>query len=258
MSRLARAWIPFAVASLLIIGIPGAVVVGVLWYQRSGVIETTLQPQAVRLGADPRTISVGVVWLEDGWCLGEFRARVTEMSSEVQVAMIHRQFTHGGNCAGVGTVYNTAWADVSLDAPIATRRVVRSGDDAELPILTQDEHFLRRHPVAGDISQFGGLNDNPPMALKMEMHITDAATLENLARQLGSLPPYPLGTFNCPFDDASYYVVDLNYATGGDTSLKINARGCAGVYVNGLKKPTAWAKPGQVDIFQLLDSLLHG
>ena len=78
MSRAIRAWIPFVIAALLIVGGPGALVVGVIWYQRSGVIETALQPQAalqpqiVRLGADPRTISVGFTWTEEGWCLGDF------------------------------------------------------------------------------------------------------------------------------------------------------------------------------------------
>src|SRR5579864_5786647 len=47
VSRAIRAWIPFVVAALLIVGVPGALVGGVLWYQRSGVIETALQPQVV-------------------------------------------------------------------------------------------------------------------------------------------------------------------------------------------------------------------
>jgi hypothetical protein len=258
VSHAIRAWIPFVIAALLIVGVPGALVVGVLWYQRSGVIETALQPQVIQLGADPRTISVGVKWTEEGWCLGEFQARATETSSGVRVAMIHRQFTHGGACAGVGTAYNTAWADVTLQAPIGTRAVVRSSDGTHLPVLTQDERFLRRHPVAADIKQFGGLNDNPPLALKKEAHIIDAAALVNLATQLDSLPSYPTGTIFCPNDDGSYYLVELDYATGGSTSLTINARGCTGVYMNGLKKPTAWALAGRVDIFPLLNSLLGG
>ncbi|MGA7912645.1 MAG: hypothetical protein WCC30_14030 [Candidatus Dormiibacterota bacterium] len=256
MSRAIRAWIPFVIAALLIVGVPGALVVGILWYQRSGVMETALQPQVVRLGADPRAISVGVTWTEEGWCLGDFQARATETSSEVRVAMIHRQFTHGGACAGVGTTYNTAWADVTLNAPVGTRAVVRSSDGTQLPVLTQDERFLRRHPVAADVKQFGGLNDNPPLALKKETQIIDAAALENLATQLDSLPPFPTGTIYCPNDDGSYYLVELDYATGGSTSLKIDARGCTGVYVNGLKKPTAWALSGTVNIFLLLNSLL--
>jgi hypothetical protein len=172
--------------------------------------------------------------------------------------MLHRQFTHGGNCAGVGTVYNTAWADVMLNTPIGTRAVVRSSDGSQLPVLSRDERFLRRHPIAADIKQFGGLNDNPPFALRREAHIVDASALENLATQLDSLPPFPPGTVNCPNDDGSYYLVELEYATGGSTSLEINARGCNGVYVNGLKKPTASALSGPVNTFPLLNSLLGG
>jgi hypothetical protein len=40
LGRPAWAWIPGLVAALLIIGVPAAIVVGVLLYQRSGVTET--------------------------------------------------------------------------------------------------------------------------------------------------------------------------------------------------------------------------
>lgn len=253
-----RAWIPFVIAALLIVGVPGALLLGILLHQRGGVTETAQQPQVVRLGADPRNISVGFTWTEEGWCLGDFQARATETLSEVRVAAIRRQFPDGGNCAGVGTAYNTAWADVTLNRPIGNRAVVRSNDGAQLPVLTQDERFLRRHPIAADIKQFGGFNDNPPLALKKEAHFIDAATLENLATQLDSLPPFPTGTILCPNDDGSYYLVELDYATGGSTALKINAGGCTGVYVNGLKKPTAWALSAAAHIFPLLDALLGG
>ncbi len=256
MSHSIRGWIPLAIAVLLIVGVPGALVAGALWYQRGGVTEAAVQPQVVRLGTDLHNISVGVTWTEDGWCLGEFQARAVETPSEVRVAVVHRQLTHGGACAGLGTAYNMAWADTTLNAPVGTRTVVRSSDGAQLPVLAQDERFLRRHPVAADIREFGGLNDNPPLALRKDAHIVDAAALERLATELDSLPPVPPGTFNCPNDDGSYYVVELDYATGGSTSLRINASGCKGVYLNGLKNPTAWALTGTVNIFPLLYSLL--
>jgi hypothetical protein len=79
-SQSIRGWLRFGLAALLIIGVPVAIVIGSRLYQLSGVIETTMQPQVVRLGTDPRTISVGVTWLEGGWCLGEFEARSTETS----------------------------------------------------------------------------------------------------------------------------------------------------------------------------------
>jgi hypothetical protein len=51
-------------------------------------------------------------------------------------------------------------------------------------------------------------------------------------------------------------VVELDYVVGGNTSLKINARGCQGVYVDGSAKAVAWALPGTVNIFRVLTSLL--
>src|ERR1700680_3578179 len=176
-----RSWLPFLVAALVVVGIPAGIVVGMRAYQLTGVIETAMQPQAVRLGADRQTISVGVTWLENGWCLGEFEANATETSSEIGVAVIHKQFPHGGNCAGVGTVYNTAWADVALKAQVGTRSVVRLIDGVPLPGL----------------------------GLKRQVRVTDQKVLENLAMQLDSLPPMPPGGFYCPNDDGSYYTVRL-------------------------------------------------
>jgi hypothetical protein len=142
LGRAARGWIPGLVAAFLIIGVPAAIVVGTLLYQRSGVTETSLQPQAVRLlpaGNDPRSVTVGVMWLKDGWCVGEFRAQATETASEVRLgSVIDRQYSHAA-CAGVGTVHNMAWADLTLKAPLGNRLVVRSSDGVTLPVLTADE-----------------------------------------------------------------------------------------------------------------------
>ncbi len=252
-----RSWLPSGVVPvLLVVGAPVAIVVGAQAYERTGVIETPIEPQIVKVGTDPRTISVGVTWLEDGWCLGEFEARATETSSEVRVAMVHRQFTHGGGCAGVGTVFNTAWAALTLKAPIGSRSVVRSSDLSPLPVLARDDSFLRRDPVNADIKQFGGLNDDPPHALKKEIRITDPIALRNLATELDSLPPFPQGTISCPLDDGSYYSVQLDYLAGGITLLNINARGCQGVYVDGSAQAGAWALPGTVDIFKVFASFL--
>jgi hypothetical protein len=209
------------------------------------------------LGIDPRGIAVGVTWLKDGWCLGEFQAQTTETASGLRLgSVIEREYSHGGGCAGVGTVYNTAWADVTLNAPLGDRLVVRSSDGAELPVLAREDQFIRKHPVSADIKQYGGLNDNPPLGLRKAIHITDSTALENLAMQLDSLPPYPTGIFNCPLDDGSYYLIDLNYAVGGDTSLKINAKGCQAVYVGESKKPVAWTLQAPTSIFGLLAELL--
>lgn len=259
MNHANRGLIPVVVRVAWIVGGTSALVAGVLWYQRTGLIETELQPQIARLSADPRNISVGATWTEGGWCIGEFQARATETPSEVRVAIFDREFTHGANCAGVGTVYNTAWADVTLKLPIGTRAIVRSSDGQHVPVLTQDEQFLRRHPIAADIKQFDGLNSNPPFALKREAHIIDPTSLGALATQLDSLPSFtPTRDLNCPNDDGAFYQVELDYPSEGATMLKINSYGCAGVYVNGLKKPTAQALSGRVNIFPLLNSLLSG
>lgn len=259
-SKTSRSWLAFGVVALLIIGVPAtvwAIGVGMLMYQRAGVTETPIQPQIVMLGTDPRTISVGVTWLEGGWCLGGFEARATETSNVVHVAMILRQFTHGdGACADVGTIYNTAWADVTLKAPVGSRSVVRSSDGVQLPVLAQGDRFIRKHPVSADIRQYGGVNDNPPLALKKMVHVTDPSALENLAMQLDSLPPYPVHRGSCPNDDGSSYLVDLNYVVGGGTSLRIHATGCQAVYEGESTKPIAWALDGPPGIFKFFTELL--
>ena len=116
--------------------------VGVLLYERSGVTATSLQPQPVRLlppGNDPRGVRVGVTWLKDGWCVGEFQAQATETATEVRLgSVIDRQSPHG-ICAGVGTANNMAWTDLTLKAPLGNRLVVRSSDGVTLPALTADE-----------------------------------------------------------------------------------------------------------------------
>jgi hypothetical protein len=100
------------------------------------------------------------------------------------------------------------------------------------------------------------LNDNPPLALKKAVHVTDPSALENLATQLDSLPPYPVHIGFCPNDDGSFYQVDLDYVVGGGTSLRIKARGCQAVYEGESKKPIAWALSGPPGIFNLLTELL--
>jgi hypothetical protein len=253
-----RRWLPFLVAAVVIVGIPAGIVVGMRAYQPSGVTETSIQPQAVRLGTDSRTISVGVTWLENGWCLGEFEASATETSSEIGVAVIHKRFPHGGNCAGVGTVYNTAWADVALNARVGTRSIVRSSDGVPLPVLGPNDRYIPTHPMSADIEQYGSLNDSPPLGLKRQAHVTDQKWLENLAMHLDSLPPIPPGGLACPNDDG-YYTVRLVYDVGGDESLKISANGCQEVYVNGMSSATAataWALPNHGAIYSVLNSLL--
>jgi hypothetical protein len=142
--RPAPGWIPALVATFLIVGVPAVIVVGILRYQRNGVSETSLQPQAVRLlppGNDPRGVTVGVTWLKDGWCVGEFHAQATETATEVRLGpVIDRQYPNG-ICAGVGSDHKMAWADLTLKAPLGKRSVVRSSDGVALPVFTADENI---------------------------------------------------------------------------------------------------------------------
>lgn len=48
------------------------------------------------------------------------------------------------------------------------------------------------------------------------------------------------------------------YVVAGDTSLRINARGCEAVYEDESKKPIAWALQTPPGIFDLLTELLAG
>jgi hypothetical protein len=211
--------------------------------EQNRVIETSLQPQTVRLlpvGNDPRAVMVGVTWTADGWCSGQFQAQAAETASEVRFgAVISREYPNGV-CAGVGTGYDMAWAQLTLKAPLGTRLAVRASDGSVLPVFAADDGFIRTGATSADIKQFGGLNDNPPLSLRKSVHITDQIAVAQVVKELGLLPPYPTDTFHCPMNDGSYYAIDLHYAAGGDTTLKVDAEGCQAVYMDDSKRPIAW------------------
>ncbi len=254
----ARGWTPVVVAALLIIGVPVAIVVGILVYRQSGVTETEVQPQAVRLpatGSDPHSIAVGVTWTQDGWCIGQFQAQATESSREVRLGpVISHNYPHG-NCAGVGTVYNMAWADLTLKSPLGARAVIRASDGVALPVYLPNDLLVRKGPTSADIEHYGGLNDNPPLALRKSIRVTDPNALGQLVQELNPLPPFPRDLLPCPVNDGSYYRIDLHYMAGGDATIKVDATGCQAVYLGETKQAAAWAANAH-GLFTLLGGFL--
>jgi hypothetical protein len=99
------------------------------------------------------------------------------------------------------------------------------------------------------IQQYGGLNDQPPLDLVASGHVTDSPQIGQLVHQLNILPAYPNSTMFCPMDDGSYLAMAFSYRDGTSTTVKVEARGCRGVYVRGSKQPAAWAakSPGLFD-----------
>lgn len=228
------------------------------WIQsRPAIGHTTLEPRVVRLGPDPHSLSVGVAWAQDGYCVGELSVTAKETDSEIFVGAVTDVGTDGV-CAGVGTAYDTAYADLALRAPLGGRRIIRSTDGKVLPVVGDTNRFIPDHPTAADVDQYGGLNDTPALGLKKHVHITDQAALQGLASQLDSLPPFPTGTMFCPMDDGSYYLVDFTYgADSVDYPMKVGARGCQGVYIFGLDRAGAWAGATSPDIVDTLASLVQ-
>lgn len=111
--------------------------------QREGaqVSEEMLEPEAVQLlpqGNDPHVVMIGVTWMQQGWCLGQFHTKSTETTNEVIVGTVSARMDQNGICAGVGTVNNMAWAELHLKAPLGDRRVIRASDHAVLPLIPAD------------------------------------------------------------------------------------------------------------------------
>lgn len=99
------------------------------------------------------------------------------------------------------------------------------------------------------IQQYGGLNDQPPLGLLDSIQVSDSSQISQLVHELNTLPAYPSGTMFCPMDDGSYFAVVFSYRDRTSTMVKLEARGCQGVYVGGSKQPAAWAakSPGLFD-----------
>ena len=105
------------------------------------------------------------------------------------------------------------------------------------------------------IQQYGGLNDQPPLGLLASIHISDSSKVSQLAHELNTLPAFPSGAMNCPMDDGSYYALVFSFGDETSIAIKIEARGCQGVYVGGSKQPVAWAAKSP-ELFDTLKGLL--
>ncbi len=219
------------------------------------VTETSLQPLAVLQdpGVDPRTVQVGVTWIQEGWCVGEFHVKASETSSQVKIDSVIDRQSSTGYCAGVGAVNQMAWADLQLATPLGTRAVVR-GDGSTLPYWTSSDGLVRKGPSSVDISHYGGLNDTPRFQLRKAVTVTDPVELSQLVDELDALPPFPAGTMYCPLDDGSYYVIVIRYVNGGDTTIKASG-GCEPISLAPSNRVVAWA-PKSPGFYPLLAGLL--
>ena len=100
-----------------------------------GVSVKNLAPDAYAIpgeGVDPLVIAVLFHWPEDGFCSGQFSVSATETAEEVRVSDVTSREYRGGSCAGLGTVNGTAGAELTLAAPLGTRKVVRASDGTVL------------------------------------------------------------------------------------------------------------------------------
>jgi hypothetical protein len=104
------------------------------------VTTTELTPKSYGLvgeGGDPLVLMIGVTWTKDGWCSGQFVVHATETATDVRVSNVISEEHSNGNCAGLGTADQTAWASVQLKAPLGDRAVIRASDGVRLPQKTQ-------------------------------------------------------------------------------------------------------------------------
>jgi hypothetical protein len=60
---------------------------------------------------------------------------------------------------------------------------------------------------------------------------------------------------NCRMDDGSYYALVFSFGDGTSIAIKVEARGCQGVYVGGSKQPVAWSAKSP-ELFDTLKGLL--
>jgi hypothetical protein len=88
--------------------------------------------------ADPLVIAVLFHWPDDGFCSGQFSVSATETAEEVRVSDVtSREYRGGGGCAGLGTVSGMAGAELTLAAPLGTRKLVRASDGTVLVAASQ-------------------------------------------------------------------------------------------------------------------------
>ena len=151
---------------------------GACGWNPSQATEQSLQPQAILLlppGNDPRSLEVGVRWTQQGWCVGQFQARVTETAAEVRFGQVVSRIDDGGSCAGVGTANKMAWADVRLAAPLGERRAIRDSDGKLLPILP------------ANLPPPNSSQSNASASVCGSWSSTDASTGDEIARRYGEI-----------------------------------------------------------------------
>jgi hypothetical protein len=104
------------------------------------------------------------------------------------------------------------------------------------------------------VQQYGGFNDQPPLGLIASVQISDSSEISRLTNELNALPPFPSGTMNCPMDDGSYFAIAFSYGDGTSVKVKVEARGCQGVYFGGSTQATYWAakSPDLIDTLRAL------
>jgi hypothetical protein len=100
--------------------------------------------------------------------------------------------------------------------------------------------LVRRGATGVLIEQFGGMNDQPALGLKASVQISDPAVVSKLVHDLNALPAFPDALMFCPLDDGSYFALELAYADGTSTGVKVEAAGCGGVYIGGSSHAAAW------------------
>jgi len=105
------------------------------------------------------------------------------------------------------------------------------------------------------VQQYGGLNDLPPLGLIASVQVSDPSEISRLSSELKALPPFPSGTMNCPMDDGSYFAIAFSYGDGTSAKVKVEARGCQGVYFGGSTQATYWAAKSP-DLIDTLKALL--
>jgi hypothetical protein len=119
----------------------------------------------------------------------------------------------------------------------------------------QSTGLVRAGATSVSIQQYGGLNDQPPLRLLESIQIGDPSLINQLEHKLNTLSAYRSGTMFCPMDDGSHFAIVFSYVNGTSTLVKVEARGCQGVYVGGSKQPAAWAAKSP-ELFDTLRGLL--
>lgn len=106
-----------------------------LGYERAELTPEFVSP--ITSSGDTRVVMVVFPWAEEGSCSGQFTASATEDATRVVVSQVVSRMARNGICAGLGTSQGHAAAEVTLQAPLGNRTVVREVDGRELESRTR-------------------------------------------------------------------------------------------------------------------------